>query len=350
MTLIVIKKITFAATIILVCLFNFKFVSAASGANFKFEIISYCGNGNMDSGEQCDGTHLAGNTCVTRNFPLGGVLTCRENCSFNTSQCIPNPQAPGGGGGGGTVENQYDNPTTSVVFEGRAYPKSIVTILKDAQVAATTIAGSDARFAITLSGLSGGNYIFSIYGEDSKGVRSSLLTFPASVTPGATNKVSGIFVAPTISVDKVEVARGENIAIFGQTNPNSEVTISVHSDQEYFNKVKSDSAGAYLYNFDTTPLEDGQHLAKSRSSVDAEISSGSLVAGFFVGAKNILIELPKSFILKGDLNGDGRVNLVDFSIISYWYKRPSPPISADLNGDGSVNISDFSILAFNWTG
>ena len=50
------------------------------------------------------------------------------------------------------------------------------------------------------------------------------------------------------------------------------------------------------------------------------------------------------------MNKDSRVNLVDFSIAAYWYKRSTPPPSADLNGDGKVDLVDFSILAFYWTG
>jgi hypothetical protein len=64
----------------------------------------------------------------------------------------------------------------------------------------------------------------------------------------------------------------------------------------------------------------------------------------------VLAELTKKPPAKGDSNGDGRVNLVDFSIAAYWYKRANPPASADLNGDGKVDLVDSSIMAFNWTG
>ncbi len=251
----------------------------------------------------------------------------------------------GGGGGGGIIA-----PITSVIFEGRAYPKSEVTLLKDAQVAVTTVAGADANFQMTLSGLSAGNYIFSVYSEDGKGIRSSLLTFPLSITSGATTKVSGIFIAPTIAVDKSEVKRGENIAIFGQSVPNSEVTISVNSEEEFFNKIKTDAGGAYLYNFDTFLLEMGQHFTKSKVTFGGEISSFSKAIGFTVGDKTVAAEEPKKTAEKGDSNGDKKVNIVDFSITAYWYSRSSPPPSVDLNKDGKVNLVDFSILAFYWTG
>jgi len=250
----------------------------------------------------------------------------------------------GGGGGGGSVA-----PVTSVVFSGRAYPKSAVTILKDAQISATTIAGSDANFQVSVSGISAGNYIFSIYSEDTKGIRSSLLTFPVSVTYGATTNISGIFIAPTIAVNKSEVKRGDNIAIFGQTASQADVVISVNSEEEFFAKTISDKDGIYLHNFDSTPLEIGQHFTKSKASIgNLDISNFSTVIGFKVGTKTVFTEPVK--IIKGDLNKDNRVNLVDFSIMAYWYKRSSPPALVDLNIDGKIDLIDFSIMAYYWTG
>ena len=252
----------------------------------------------------------------------------------------------GGGNGGGGSSSPPS--VTRVIFNGRAYPKSTVTLLKDAQIAATTIAGADANFQIDLSGLSAGNYIFSVYSEDNEGRRSSLLTFPISITRGATTNVSGIFIAPTIAVDKSEVKRGDNIAIFGQSAPIGEITILINSDEEFFAKITADKDGIYLYNFDTSPLEMSQHFTKSKTALNGEISSFSKTVSFLVGAKTVIKE--KSEILKGDSNGDDKVNLIDFSIAAYWYKRPSPPATIDLNSDGKINLVDFSIMAYYWTG
>ena len=52
--------------------------------------------------------------------------------------------------------------------------------------------------------------------------------------------------------------------------------------------------------------------------------------------------------LLADLNGDGRVNLADFSILLYYWGTSNP--TADLNGDGVVDLSDLSILLYYWTG
>ncbi len=293
-----------------------------------------CGNGAVESGEQCDAGGSNG-ACPA---------ACSASCTINSCG-----GGGGGGGGGGAVV-----PVTSAIFNGRAYPKSTVTLLKDAQIAATTIADANANFSFNISGLTGGNYIFSVYSEDNKGNRSSLLTFPVIVTSGASTQISGIFLAPTITVDKSEVKRGDNVAIFGQSIPKAEITIAVNSDEEFFDKTLADASGAYLYNFDTAVLETGQHFTKSKAALNGEISSFSKTISFAVGTKNILAQ-PTAKFLKGDLNNDSRVNLVDFSIAAYWYKRS---ISAEfklkeserLNDDGKVNLIDFSIMAFYWTG
>jgi hypothetical protein len=50
----------------------------------------------------------------------------------------------------------------------------------------------------------------------------------------------------------------------------------------------------------------------------------------------------------GDINGDGKVNMVDFSMLLFRFGGTD--IVADLNHDGKVNIADLSIMLFNWTG
>jgi hypothetical protein len=261
---------------------------------------------------------------------------------------------PSRGSSGGS--DREPSSETAVIFSGKAYPKSTVTLLKDAQVAASTIAGTDASFKINLSGISAGNYIFSMYSEDYNGIRSSLVTFPVAVTSGVKTNVDGIFLAPTIAVDKSEVKRGDDIAIFGQSIPKSDIVISVHSDEEYFSKTVSDKDGIYLYNFDTSFLEIGSHTTKSKASIGNQLVSGySSSVNFKVGTKNVLAPAPQKCPARGDLNSDCKVNLVDFSIASFWYKRVLSEAfkvvdKAKLNGDGQINIVDFSIMAYYWTG
>ena len=51
----------------------------------------------------------------------------------------------------------------------------------------------------------------------------------------------------------------------------------------------------------------------------------------------------------GDLNGDGKVNITDLSILlSHWNATGVPVTQGDLNADGKVNITDLSILLSHW--
>lgn len=316
--------------------------------------VGGCGDGIISVGETCDGANLGGSSCISQGF-TGGALSCSLACTYNTSACTGGGNSGGGNSGGGGGGGAPSIPTTNVVFTGRAYPGSTVTLLKDAQVAATTIADSNANFQMYISGLSTGTYIFSTYSEDSNGIRSVLQTFPVAVTSGVTIKVGNIFIAPTIAVDKSEVKKGDNIIIFGQSAPNSEITINVNSEEEHFIKKTADPNGVYTLSFDTSVLESGQHTTRSKSSVMGEISSYSKVVGFIVGTKNISQEIPKNNMLKGDVNNDKKVNLVDFSITAYWYKRQLTDAFKKveierLNGDGKIDLIDFSIIAYNWTG
>lgn len=49
-----------------------------------------------------------------------------------------------------------------------------------------------------------------------------------------------------------------------------------------------------------------------------------------------------------DLNCDGYVDIVDFSIMYYWFDKTNPPPRVDLLRDGTVDLADFSVMAYYW--
>ncbi|MBI5415139.1 hypothetical protein HZA38_06545 [Candidatus Peregrinibacteria bacterium] len=277
------------------------------------------------------------------------------------------PPASGGSGGGGssssTVPSTPSNPTnpnpnandisTGVIFLGRAYPLSRVTVLKDGQKAIMSIAGPNGEFSVSLLRISAGTYNFSIFTEDSKGLLSEPFTFSMSINAGAATTISGIFLSPTISMDKSEVEKGEDIAIFGQSIPNAKITIAVNSDEPFLESTVSDNSGVYLYDFDTSVLEEGEHLTKAKARLKQEVTPFGKSVSFFVGDKTLPKE--EETCGKADVNCDGKVNLVDFSITGFWYGRTVDGEflqieEMELNGDGKVDLVDFSIMAFYWTG
>src|SRR5262249_41280352 len=48
--------------------------------------LSACGDGVIESGEQCDGTNLGGATCNSLGFSEG-ALACTGSCTYDTSNC-----------------------------------------------------------------------------------------------------------------------------------------------------------------------------------------------------------------------------------------------------------------------
>lgn len=277
-------------------------------------------------------------------------IYCPPGTTWNGSSCVSNNTSSTGSGSGGGV-----SLNTEAIFSGRAFPNSRVQILKDGQIIATTVAGPDARFNVSVKGFSEGSHNFSILGIDSSFATSIPIIYNLNITKGVTTSVSGIYIAPTIDVDKRVVKQGENISIFGQTTPESPVIISVHSPVEFFRETGSDEEGIFLYNFDTSILNKGNHEAKAKSLTSGEISDFGKIASFEVGDVTILKEENLSCDGKGDINNDCRVNLVDLSIAAFWYKKE---LSGDilnaelysLNGDGIINIVDLSIMTFYWTG
>jgi hypothetical protein len=333
---------------ILILVFSF-FIYKTKSASVNITAIKpgICGNNIKEINEECDGPDLGGQTCASLGYS-GGTLSCNANCTFNTSGCTT--QSPGGGGGG-TQPLQYG----TIIISGKAYPNSEVTFLSDGQIREITRAGSKGDFEITLNNVSPGLYLFTLYSEDFKGRRSSLLTFQVFVSAGSTVRSSGIFLSPTIDIDKTAVRKGDVLQIFGQASPDADVIINVSSEEEKFFRITTEKDGSYLYALDTGILEIGDHYTKSKQVYQNQmISPYSRTLSFNVGEKSIPKESTKC-PQKGDLNNDCRVNLIDFSIAAYWYKKKLSPQfvkieKEKLNGDAKVNLIDFSIMAYYYTG
>lgn len=62
-----------------------------------------CGNGTIDTGEQCDGRNLNDATCATATMGArpSGKLGCSKSCTFNTKGCKAGPGGAGGSAGSG---------------------------------------------------------------------------------------------------------------------------------------------------------------------------------------------------------------------------------------------------------
>jgi hypothetical protein len=246
---------------------------------------------------------------------------------------VPSPTLPGGRGG-------IIMPTT-IIFEGRAYPKAFLTLLKDGKVTATFFAESSGLFKKELTGISGGTYNFGIFAEDTEGKKSVTLSFTISIFGGATTTISRIFIPPTISLFPVEVERGDEINISGQVFPKSRVDIFI-SPGEIMKEIIATKEGKWAYKLDTTPLTEREYNIRAKAFFgEGEQSQFSQTISFSL----LLLKCRGA-----DLNFDGKVNIVDFSILLYFWGQKKPANRcADINFDGIVNIVDFSIMMYQWT-
>jgi len=161
--------------------------------------------------------------------------------------------------------------------------------------------------------------------------------------------ISNIFLSPTITADRFTLRRGETLRIFGNAFPESLVRLfsNLSSDNNPITSISSGADGTWEYFFPTEDLGEGEYSLK----VNAQIANPFMVSPFSENLEFTIAELACS---GADFNFDTRVNIVDFSIlIFYWQKNPSigniTNACTDLNTDNIVNIFDFSILMHQWT-
>ena len=114
---------------------------------------------------------------------------------------------------------------------------------------------------------------------------------------------------------------------------------------EIIKETKAETDGTWFYIFDTSVLEAGVYTLRAKAtSLEGLLSSYSKVLRFYY----IVEEIPEVVCPNADLNGDGRVSLVDFSILLYYWGTDNA--CCDQNQDWVVGLPDFSIMMYYWTG
>ncbi len=157
---------------------------------------------------------------------------------------------------------------------------------------------------------------------------------------------------------------GNDINFFGYAYPQSQINVIINSDEPIVDATSSDKFGYWNYKLNSQNLEMGDHTTKSQIvTPDSLKSPFSESVAFRVGDKDvafgklpvlpaiITLAAPAACNKNGDINNDKKINIVDFSIMLYFWNQRNPKNTcADVNGDGIVNLFDFSIMLFWWTG
>jgi cysteine-rich repeat protein len=308
----------------------------------------YCGDGVLQAlySEQCDDGNatngdLCTNQCVQEAPPVSTTTPPQP--------APPPPPPPGGGGGGGGVMDGTIpvRALTRVILEGKAYPNTSINVLKDGQLVGVVASDSSANFSYEASNATPGPTTFGFWAVDGRGIRSITFTTTFQVTQNAVTTVSNVFLPPTIDLSAKKITLGSPIETFGATAPLAKVSLFI--DREKTARISATSTGDGLWGA-SVPTElladEAFHAVKAifeQFAVGGAAKSGySQAVNFYIGSRDA--NFPKN----GDLNGDGKVNLIDFSILLFHWNSSND--IADLNSDGKVGLTDFSIQLFNWTG
>jgi hypothetical protein len=258
----------------------------------------------------------------------------------------------GGEGGGGfeTTDGPYRSGDGQVTITGFTAPRSAVTFLVDGKIAKTATAGNNGEYTVILDLIARGAYTFGVYSTDAARIKTSTFSTSFTVTGARASNLSNIMIPPSILVTPDPATPGSPLTISGYTLPNATVTIENEKEGSASSRkvytATSNSSGAWSVAIETNGLSNGTYKVRAKAvQASGQQTNFSNYTIYGVGQA-------ATRALNTDLNRDGKVNLVDFSILLFWWGTAggdsNPP--ADINADAKVNLTDFSILLFNWTG
>lgn len=336
--------------------------------------LSICGNFLVDDGEECDvlgetggySTSIVGRQCDVDCLygPYCGDAILQtlhgEECDdgnnddadFCSAVCIIEPAGSGGGGtsgggGGSSGGSTVDLGDTQVSITGRGYPGQTVHVLLDSKEVGTVRANSLGGFDFATNA-SPGTVSMGFWSLDVNRNRSITYSTTFDVTQGAITNVNGVLIPPTLIANDVSINPGETITFSGQTIPNTKVEVHI-DDSKKILTTTSGANGLWTVAYDTNGLSADEHTARARFI----LGSGTLTTeSSFSTTLQLFVGVDGSAVTPSDLNRDGSVNLIDFSILIFWWGTAggdSDP-KADISGNGRVGLEDFSILLFNWSG
>lgn len=259
----------------------------------------------------------------------------------------PSPAPASSGGGGGFGIQPVIAPYTSVYLQGSAYPRARIFVRRGLEQAQTYSPDSQGIFDISLSSVSPGVNQFSLWTEDALGTRSSQVSLSVVIEQGATTYVRNITLPPTLK----GTADATLLRLGGFSIPGIKLALFSEPVLSFLEELVPSADGSWSREFPLTGIANGVYRLYAQSIEDETGSPRSLPLEISVeGAAVIIKAYESSSFVKADMNKDGGVDLVDFSILGYWFEKENPPAWADLTLDGIVDLRDFSVLAYYWSG
>jgi hypothetical protein len=158
-----------------------------------------------------------------------------------------------------------------------------------------------------------------------------------TTTAGTINFSTPDTTAPTTAVSSP--AAGSNILTTTTIGATASDNVGVTKVELYIDGVlkATDTASPYNFSLNTLPYANGLHSFQTKAyDAAGNVGSSAVVS---LNVKN----WPE------DVNQDGVVDLLDFSLLSVKYGQSGTNLGrADINGDGTVDLLDFSLMSVKY--
>lgn len=255
--------------------------------------------------------------------------------------------------GGSTVND-------TVIVDGQVYDNSAITrveFLIDEVVRATDTT-APYNYAWDTAGLSG-KHTVQIKATDSHGnvgyspittvyVGNGPTTPPPAPEPEEPEPEPPVADTTAPNISLASPANGTTISGNASVSATASDNIGVTKVEFFVDGTlrNTDNTAPYAFTLDTTSLSNGSHTLTARATDAA--GNTRTTAAITVSVQNSAPD-PTPTYIDEDVNRDGKVNIVDISMVISKYRQTANLGRADVNGDGIVNLLDISRLISKYT-
>lgn len=246
-----------------------------------------------------------------------------------------------------TVTANIDTPQAIITISGKTAPATFVYFIEDGIIKGTDYSDYQGNFAQIFLAQSPGDHIFDIYSIDSNDLNTSPMELNFYAPVSQVTSVSDFILSPSMQISSSTISQGDDLVASGSAIPGGQITIFTDTPLRTYS-ASAAASGLWDYTITNTSdyivgdyriyglVQDGYGVQSINSnSINFSVVSGSSGGGTQCGD-----------ITHGDLNCDGSINLIDFSMLMYYWGTND--VTTDINNDGLVNLTDFSILMYWW--
>lgn len=221
------------------------------------------------------------------------------------------------------VTGVTDGTTYTAAINGITFSDNFGTPTADLQGPAATSPVAHPVSPFNVSAL--GSYTLTVTDSvNNKTIINFTITTPSSGGGGGGGGGGGV------SYFIITATAGAN----GSITPSGSTTVASGNNQTYAISANTGYKVASV-------LVDGTSVGAVTTYTFSNVTGSHTISATFADINAVVTKV-------GDINGDGKVDEYDFSIMMSQWGQTGTNLSADLNKDGKVDEYDFSLLMANW--